>query len=130
MNNITSYTHNTNEKIKEIDTLLNAIQKISAQSNLLALNAAIEAARAGDAGQGFSVVANEMKKLSVLSKDSALQVSKTLVEIKKSIDEIITEIASTSLIAESQSAATEEITATLEEITSSSKVLAEMSKIN
>ncbi len=129
MDNITGYTNITNEKIKKIDLLLNAIQNISSKSNLLALNAAIEAARAGDAGKGFSVVANEMKKLSVLSKDSAIEVSKTLVEIKNSIDEIIKEITSTSLMAESQSAATQEITATIEEITSSSQVLAQMTRI-
>jgi len=129
MDNITGYTNSTNKMINKIDLLLNAIKNISSNSNLLALNAAIEAARAGEAGRGFSVVANEMKKLSVLSKDSASEVSKTLEEIKNSIDQIIKEVTSTSLIAETQSAATQEITATIEEITSSSQVLAELTRI-
>jgi hypothetical protein len=116
------------EKIQETDSILNLIQNISSQSNLLALNAAIEAARAGDAGRGFSVVAGEMKKLSQISSDSAKKISQALIEMKKSIDDIIKEINATSLIAESQAAATQEMTAALEEVTSSSGLLVDACK--
>jgi hypothetical protein len=129
MNNIVKSVKSTEQKIKETDSILNLIKEISSQSNLLALNAAIEAARAGDAGRGFTIVAQEMRKLAQTSNESAKQISQTLLEMKKSIAQIVNEINSTSLIAESQAAATEEITATLEEITASSEVLVEIAKI-
>lgn len=129
INRVLSFTKTTDQKIQETDYILSSIQDIASQSNLLALNAAIEAARAGDAGRGFSVVADEMRKLSQISSESAKKVSKTLLEITKSMEEITKEINNTSVIADSQAAATQEITATLEEITSSSEILTNLSKI-
>lgn len=68
-------------KTKEVNRMIGLIQEVSDQTNLLALNAAIEAARAGDHGNGFAVVANEVKKL-------AQQVSKLSTDIEGIINEI------------------------------------------
>lgn len=62
--------------VEQINALSNAILQISSQTNLLALNAAIEAARAGSAGKGFSVVAEEIRKLAEQSKSAVAEIQK------------------------------------------------------
>ena len=65
---------NTLNAIRNIDSKIGLTQEIAFQTNILALNAAIEAGRAGIAGKGFSVVANEVKKLADNSSESAKEI--------------------------------------------------------
>lgn len=79
---VTNFDENIN-KINEITTIIN---NIANQTNLLALNASIEAARAGEHGRGFSVVAEEIRKLAEQSKDSSENISKLISSTSKDKD--------------------------------------------
>lgn len=72
-----------NEQIQKVQQFVSDISTIANQTNLLALNASIEAARAGDAGQGFSVVAEEVRKLAFQSSASAENVNEVVTSITK-----------------------------------------------
>jgi len=67
-------TEYLNEKIKEIDAITVSINRIASMTKMLALNAGIEAARAGEHGRGFSVVANEVRKLSEQSAEATTSI--------------------------------------------------------
>jgi len=130
INETVDFNDHTKNKINEITDIIQVIKNISSQSNLLALNASIEAARAKEAGKGFSVVANEMKKLSIISKESAEKVTKTLIDMKNDIETITQQINKTSENSDKQAAATEEISAMASEMFDNVELLSDMLNVD
>ncbi|SFR58102.1 PocR ligand-binding domain-containing protein [Anaeromicropila populeti] len=100
----------------EINSILKSIKNIADQTKMLGLNAAIEAARAGDAGRGFSVVASEIRNLSQNSKETAIKIEKLTADIQSSVDKTLSISDLTMENSEQQSSAIEETTASIEEV--------------
>ncbi|SON49675.1 methyl-accepting chemotaxis protein [Vibrio tapetis] len=81
------------EASAKVDSVMDIINGIAEQTNLLALNAAIEAARAGEQGRGFAVVADEVRNLAVRTVDAVGEISGTIETMKKESSEVIGSIA-------------------------------------
>lgn len=70
-----------------LESLIDLIKHVAGQTNLLALNAAIEAARAGEAGRGFAVVADEVRKLSVQTEHAVIQIREGILKVALNVEQ-------------------------------------------
>ena len=92
------------ERSMEITSIVSAINRVSEQTNMLALNAAIEAARAGEHGRGFSVVAEEVRKLAERTANATLEIDKLVKSIQSETNETVSAIEVQTDVVERESA--------------------------
>lgn len=118
--------NNVNTMSEQISEVLEFIKKIADQTHMLGLNAAIEAARAGSAGLGFGVVAEEIRKLSSQSKETVEKIKSFISNIQSSVNNTVKMGDNTASVTEQQAAAVQEVTASIEEITALSENLNEL----
>ncbi|MFL0249764.1 methyl-accepting chemotaxis protein [Clostridium neuense] len=111
---------------QQISEVSSFIKEIADQTKMLGLNAAIEAARVGEAGKGFGVVADQIRKLSEESKSTVPKIQKLTKEIIAKVNESSEKSQSSLSASQEQAAATEEITSSIEEVTSMSEKLNEI----
>ena len=100
--------HTFKDKASQMNSITEMIQNVASQTSLLALNASIEAARAGDAGRGFSVVATEISNLSGQTTDATNDINRLIQDITAQIDNMVATIEHLLKVGEDESACAEE----------------------
>lgn len=126
MNTLNSESQIIKKAITEIQTIVGFINNLSTQSNILGLNASIEAARAGDSGKGFSVVAKEVSKLASTSKNSASQISDQLNDMVSSVRLVMDRLENISNKMLQNADAIEELKLAYEQINKTAEELSEL----
>ncbi|MDP4096248.1 methyl-accepting chemotaxis protein [Paenibacillus sp. P96] len=114
------------ENSSKINQVATFIKEISDQTNLLGLNAAIEAARVGEAGAGFGVVAQEVRKLSVESKQATTDIEAALKDVQNSMRQMEHEIAQIAASSQEQASLVGQFTEVIERMQKASDTMKEL----
>lgn len=113
----------TQTSLGEVEEVLDFVRQVANKTRMIGLNAAIEAARVGEQGRGFGVVASEVRKLAQTSNESAENISRSVQQTLDAVKQIFDGVVSSHQVAEDQAQATAELNTALEEL---SKMVAQL----
>lgn len=116
LNQAEGKTSSLQQKSEQVNSVLSVITNIAEQTNLLALNAAIEAARAGEHGRGFAVVADEVRQLAMKTQESTVNISDIISSLKDEISSIVEVIQLSAKNGEAVSESTKDVNLALTQI--------------
>ncbi|WP_211315202.1 methyl-accepting chemotaxis protein [Photobacterium lipolyticum] len=126
VNQATDVISELNEHAQGINSILSTIQGIAEQTNLLALNAAIEAARAGEQGRGFAVVADEVRVLSQRTHTSTEEIQGMIATLQQTTSKAVGLMGTSSKLAQCSVEDADQATAALEQINNSVALISDM----
>ncbi|HHY74969.1 MAG TPA: chemotaxis protein [Bacillus bacterium] len=129
MDNLITAQKEMSDQVDKTEKILAFINSIAGSSRILGLNAGIEAARSGEYGRGFSVVAKEITKLADSSAKSVDEIRELLLYLKEKVDYIAETVKTATEISQQQSTATEEISSALNHLAAAAEDIEEIAKI-
>ncbi|MGG3308110.1 methyl-accepting chemotaxis protein [Paenibacillus lautus] len=125
---VTNQMTDVSSSAQQIGKISSVVKEISDQSNMLGLNASIEAARAGEVGRGFSVVADEIRKLATSSKENVDQINGITKNIQEFLQRLNHAFSDIHTLTDTQSRAIQEFSTTIHEISIKAEELAQVAE--
>lgn len=128
MKNLAEAQSDMSQQVENTTKILEMINAVAKNTRILGFNAGIEAARSGEYGRGFSVVAREITKLADQSANSVNEIKQLLDQLKGKVDQVATIVKDTVEIADSQSTSINEISETIQHLTEVAEDIEELAK--